>query len=73
MPRSRTRRLASNRQLVQTEWTPGRLGHLRRKVLKRLTDFSQSLEFKRAVESEQQKAPGLSTGGSPHSADEASD
>jgi hypothetical protein len=73
MPRSRMRRLASARQLAGTEWTPGRLGHLRRKVLKRLIAFRQSLEFKRALESEQQKAPGLSTGGSQHSTGEASD
>ncbi|TCS15545.1 hypothetical protein EV278_105284 [Caulobacter sp. BK020] len=70
MPRSRPRRLASARQLAGTEWTAERLGHLRRKILKRPVAFRQSLEFKRVLESEQQKAPGLSTGGSQHSTDE---
>jgi hypothetical protein len=44
---------------------------MNRTVHKRLIAFTQSLEYKRGVEAAQQKAPGLATGGSAGSADEA--
>jgi hypothetical protein len=73
MPRRQTRRLAANPPARDTGWTPKRLAHLRRKLLKKLTAFVGSLEFKLALEREQQKAPGLSTEGSACSADERRD
>ena len=37
---------------------------MRKTVLKRLITFTQSLEFRRGVEAEQQKTPDLAAGGS---------
>jgi len=49
------------------------LAKIRREVIRRLAVFTQSLEYKRGLEAEQQKAPGLSTGGSAGSGDDDED
>lgn len=64
MPKPRDRRPAPDPAPQASEWTPRRLAKIRREVIRRLAIFTQSLEYKRGLEAEQQKAPSLSTGGS---------
>ena len=74
MPRTRTRVLNRTRP-HDPDYPPARAAYLRRKIRKKLARYFAEQDRRAAARAaaEQQKAPGLATGGSLQSADEAKD
>ncbi|CAN7176222.1 hypothetical protein [Caulobacter sp. LjRoot300] len=71
MPRTRTRVLNRTRP-HDPDYPPARVAHIRRKLRRKLAKHFGALRRAEAIAA-QQKAPGLATGGSAGSADEAGD